>query len=63
MENVPNVTGQFLDLAAALEVAVLLKRRLVLPDAFDCSALAWKTWNSGGVDGRSQVMSWGLTAP
>ena len=31
--------GHFLELTAALEVAVLLERRLVLPQSFDCSAL------------------------
>ena len=33
------LSGQFLELTAALEAAVLLGRRLVLPDNWDCSAL------------------------
>ena len=33
------LSGQFLELTATLEAAVLLGRRLVLPDNWDCSAL------------------------
>ncbi|CAK9106521.1 unnamed protein product [Durusdinium trenchii] len=57
--NLDPLACQFLDLAAALEVAVLLKRRLVLPDAFDCSLLPM--WDAYGMSSTFQTPHEGCT--